>query len=173
MYAKRDWSNVCGTRAGSLSSRRARIEASSVRSTGLVAAAPSRQALQMGARLAQSDAAEPDATHEELLADEMVQWHSSRDDVPTRVARGDREFVIARHRRDCLGFDQRDFPGGSGPVRVRAGCSEVTVAFEASPCDRPDGPDGPHRVLRLRSDMDRDDFAVPRGGAGHAAVKGV
>src|SRR2546422_1367458 len=127
----------------------------------------------MGARLAQSDTAEPDATHEELLADEMVQGYSLRDDVPTRIARGDCEVVIARHRRDRLGFDQRDFPGGSGPVRVRAGCFEVAVPFEAFPWDCTHTLDGPNRVLRLRSDVDRDDFAVPRGSsAGHAAAKG-
>src|SRR5438034_5560989 len=127
----------------------------------------------MGARLAQSDTAEPDATHEELLADEMVQGYSLRDDVPTRIARGDCEVVIARHRRDRLGFDQRDLPRGSGPVRVRAGRFEVSVAFEALPRDRPHALGGPHRVLCLRSDVDRDDFAVPRGiSAGHAAAKG-
>src|SRR3989441_342535 len=48
--------------------------------------APSRQSLQMGARLAQSDATEPDAPHEEFLADEMVQGHSPPDDIPTRIA---------------------------------------------------------------------------------------
>src|SRR5438093_3028286 len=83
--------------------------------------APARQSLQMGAWLAQSNAAEPNAAHEELLADEMVQGHSPSDDVPTRVARGDREVVIAGHRRDRLGFDQRYFPGGAGPARVPRG----------------------------------------------------
>src|SRR2546427_11885975 len=45
--------------------------------------APSGQALQMGAWLAQSNAAEPDLAHAELLADDVVQGHSPRDDIPT------------------------------------------------------------------------------------------
>src|SRR5438128_10252220 len=127
----------------------------------------------MGARFAQPDPAEPDAAHDEFPADEMVQGYSSRDDVPTRLARRDDEFVIAGHRLDRLRFDQGDFRGGPRPIGVRAGRLEVAVTLEAFPRDRPHRLDGSHRVFRLRRDVDRDDFPMPRGGASHAAVNVV
>src|SRR5207245_4389107 len=131
-----------------------------------------RQAFEVGARLAQTDAAEPNAAHEKLPADEMVQRRSPRDDVPPRLARCDRKLVIASHRVDRLGFDQCDFPPRPGPVGVGAGRSEVPVALEAFSQDRADGFHGLHRVLRLRCDVDRDDLAVPCRTAGPESDKG-
>src|SRR6058998_2623781 len=135
--------------------------------------ASSRQAFEVGARLAQTDAAEPNVAHEKLPADEMVQRRSPRDDVPPRLARCDRKLAIAGHRLDCFGFDQGDLPPRPGPVGVRARRSEVPVALEAFPLDRADGLHGLHRVLRLRREVDRDDLAVPRGPAGHRAANCV
>src|SRR5436309_3119872 len=134
---------------------------------------PARQAFQMGARFAQPDPAEPDAAHDEFPTDEMVQGHASSDDVPTRLARRDGKFVIAGHRLDRLRFDQGDFPGGPRPVGVRAGRLEVAVTLETFPRDRPYRLEGSHRVFRLRRDVNRDDFPMPRSGARHAAVNGV
>src|SRR3989442_14329148 len=135
--------------------------------------ASSRQAFEVGARLAQTDAAEPNVAHEKLPADEMVQRRSPRDDVPPRLARCDRKLAIAGHRLDCFGFDQGDLPPPPGPAGVRARPPEAPVALEAFPLDRADGLHGLHRVLRLRRELDRDDLAVPRGPAGHRAANCV
>src|SRR2546430_12747881 len=50
-------------------------------------------------RSTQADPAKPDAANQEIVADEVVQRHASRDDVAPGIARMDRDLVVPRQDR--------------------------------------------------------------------------
>jgi len=68
----------------------------------------------MRTRFTQADPAKPDAANQEIVADEVVQRHASRDDVAPGIARMDRDLVVPRQRIDRLGFDEGDSRAGPG-----------------------------------------------------------
>src|SRR4051794_3896811 len=97
-----------------------------------------RHLLQRRARLAKLDAVALDLADAEALADELVDVDATRDDVAPRLARLDRDAVLALHRLDRLGGDQRQRRPGRSVVE------EVAVALEAAARERTD------RLDRLR-----------------------
>src|SRR6266498_2928824 len=129
-----------------------------------------RQALEVGARFAETHATQADVAHPELPPDQVVQCDPARHDVPAGVPRCDLGFVVAGHRLDRLDLDERDLAAGARPVRVRAHRTEIAVSLEAPPRDRADRPHGAHRAFRLGRDVDRGDLART---AAHGSASGI
>src|SRR5919198_1667411 len=93
-----------------------------------------RHRLEVGARLAELDTLAFDVSDAEALADEVVHVDTAGDDVAARLARLDGDAVLALHRLDRFGRDQRDRSPGRGLAVV-----EVAVALEAAAGERPHG----------------------------------
>src|SRR2546428_12058648 len=123
----------------------------------------------MGTRFTQADPAKPDAANQEIVADEVVQRHASRDDVAPGIARMDRDLVVPRQRIDRLGFDEGDFPSRSRSVRVGPLGPKVSVSFEPLAGDRAHALDRPHRSFRGLRNVDRAHLAAPCPDARHGA----
>src|SRR5206468_6051809 len=104
--------------------------------------------LQAGAWLAELDAAALDLADAEALADELVDVDAARDDVASRLARLDRDAVLALHCLDGLGGDQRQCRSGRSVVE------EVAVAFETAARESADRLDGLRQVSVVRTDVD-------------------
>jgi len=94
---------------------------------------PVRESLEVGARLTQPHASQPHRSHEEFPADEMVQRHAPRHDVPPRVTGRDMNLIVAAQGVDRLEFNQRDFPPGARTVGVRPRGEEVAVSLDPRP----------------------------------------
>ena len=91
---------------------------------------PSGQALQVIARLAQTNAVGLHIANLEILPHQMIERDAARDQVAPRFARRKIDVVVALERFDRFGFDQRQFEVG-----FRLGESSlaqsVAVSFQA------------------------------------------
>ena len=112
--------------------------------------------LQRRARLAQLHAAALDAADTEALADELVDVDSARDDVAARFASLDRDAVLALHRLERLGRDQRQRSARLRFVEV------VAIALEPAACMRAHGVDRLGQLAVLGCDVDALDPTVHR-----------
>src|SRR5207245_2109385 len=126
----------------------------------------------MGTRFTQADPAKPDPANQEIVADEVVQRHASRDDVAPGIARMDRDLVAPRQRIERLGFDEGDLPSRSRSVRVGPLCPKVSVSFEPLAGDRAHALDRPHRSFRGLRNVDRAHLAAPCPDPRHGASMG-
>ena len=81
--------------------------------------------LQVVARLAQLDPAALDLADLEAPADERVQAHAARRELPARLAGRERDPVLGREPLELLALDERQLAGGLG-ARL-----EVAVAAQA------------------------------------------
>jgi len=135
--------------------------------------APLGETLQVGARLTQTDAAEPDSADPEFPPDQMIQRGSAGHDIPTRRAVRDRDLVVSGHRLDRLGLDERDFPRRTRSIGVRPARIEVAIPLESFSRYSTDALDRPHRRFRRTRDVDRDDFARPLGNVSHDEDEGT
>ncbi len=130
-----------------------------------------REALQVGAGFAEANSEEAHPSNLELLSDEVVQRRIAGDDIPSGGARGNRDFVVAGHRIDGLGFDERNLPSGARPVRIRPAGLEVAIPLEPLPGDRADPIHGTHRSFRPVRDVNGSDLARPSRCARHDGAK--
>lgn len=90
-----------------------------------------RQALEVGAGLAQTVAVAFDIADPEALPDEIVQADAAGDDVAAGLPAGQAD------RGDDLRLDQGEIlPAPDRVVRPGADAGEVAVAFQADACDR-------------------------------------
>src|SRR5947209_10336888 len=126
----------------------------------------------MRTRFTQADPAKPDAANQEIVADEVVQRHASRDDVAPGIARMDRDLVVPRQRIDRLGFDEGDLPSRSRSVRVGPLGPKVSVSFEPLAGDCAHALDRSHRSFRGLRNVDRAHFAAPWPDPCHGASMG-
>ena len=107
--------------------------------------------LQVVARLAQLDAAALDLADPEAPADERVQPHAARRELPARLAGRERDPVLGREPLELLALDERQLALGLG-ARL-----EVPVAAQAGARDRLDAVDGVDRAGRDLGEVDGDD----------------
>src|SRR2546428_4784389 len=126
----------------------------------------------MGTRFTQADPREPDAANKEIVAEEVIQRHASRDDVAPGIARMDRDLVVPRQGIDRLGFDEGDLPSRSRSVRVGPLGPKVSVSFEPLAGDRAHALDRPHRSFRGLRNVDRAHLAAPCPDSRHGASMG-
>ena len=108
----------------------------------------------MGARFTQLDAHALDIADAEPLADEVVDVDAARHHVAARGARLEHDAVLALHRLDCLGGDERERAARRG-VSVE----EVAVALEATTGERADRLHRLRQRAVLRGDEDALDVA--------------
>ena len=132
-----------------------------------------REALQVGAGLAQADPPQPHIADGKVLPHEVVQRNTAADDVPTGVSRLEADIIVSCHRSDGLRLDQCDFAPGSRAGRIGPAGNEVSVSLEPFPRNRTDGLQRTHRRLGLRGDVDGCYLAAPFAGAGHEQQNGL
>ena len=116
--------------------------------------------LQMTARLAQPDAANPDSANLEFLANQMIQRYAPRDHIAPRFRRRYHNLVFLLHGFERLSLDQGQFE-----IRFRfeegALFEKVTVTLQTGARDGANLGDCLHSRFRVVRDEDGFDLTVP------------